>query len=403
MSISNTRSSGFDIINRLAGIALFLYIICTTAFENNPGTSKYATITLYSFILLSSFYILLKGKVKVNYYNIAIFIYGIFLMISWLYTPDKEYGLKTLYWYFTCGILTFLVINYIDTKEKINLIIKAYIIGGFVLCMLALKIYGWDIFNQIERSRYGIRVGGELGNENSIGLACGYSILFSVYLMMYTKLRKKFFLLYMIVIICCFILAMLTSSKKALVLIILGTILLFISKGTEKTGIFNRLKYLIISFVILFLFKFLLQNVKAFWYINMRVEEFINTIFGTGAASLSDIKRLHMIKQGLEVFRSNPYVGRGVAVSKYYFGTYSHNNYVEILMNTGAIGFIIYYSSYFISLIRLINSLNSFFLCSNDSLFTLYFFSLLFQIPCQRIRVPMIAILLFELSSRTDK
>ena len=61
-----------------------------------------------------------------------------------------------------------------------------------------------------------------------------------------------------------------------------------------------------------------------------------------------DYLRIYMIKKSLEKFILNPVFGNGVYASSYYLGTYSHNNYTEILVNTGMLGFLAFYWPYYI-------------------------------------------------------
>lgn len=64
-------------------------------------------------------------------------------------------------------------------------------------------------------------------------------------------------------------------------------------------------------------------------------------------------------REGLLVFFENPLTGIGVSNSKYYLvaphhddiGTYSHNNYVELLLNGGIPAFLIYYGFQFYLLV----------------------------------------------------
>ena len=53
-----------------------------------------------------------------------------------------------------------------------------------------------------------------------------------------------------------------------------------------------------------------------------------------------------MIKTGWTAFMESPLIGKGLYASYKYFATYSHNNFIEILMNTGIIGFAIFYYPY---------------------------------------------------------
>lgn len=71
-----------------------------------------------------------------------------------------------------------------------------------------------------------------------------------------------------------------------------------------------------------------------------------STIDGGGEASF--VKRLTFAGRGLELFAQKPMLGWGLHQFQYVSGfrTYSHSNYIELLVNNGLIGFCIYYSIY---------------------------------------------------------
>lgn len=53
--------------------------------------------------------------------------------------------------------------------------------------------------------------------------------------------------------------------------------------------------------------------------------------------------RIELAIGGLSIGADNPWLGVGLGHSEEYFGTYTHNNYVEVFMTTGAIGLVLYY------------------------------------------------------------
>jgi len=341
----------YKIIDKATTFVLIIYIIALTAFENYAPTTWIASYSLYLFLFVAFIWVLLKGRIKLTYYSIIMLIYGALLALSLFWAKDSNYGFTTLYWYMTCVILTFFVANYVDSKEKFYTIINTYIIAGVVLSLLLYNVYGLDIFNAAANSKYGLRLGGEIGNSNAIGLSLAFSVCFALYFLVDFKnsLIKK--VLYIASICIIGPVLFLSGSKKALFVLLFGILYIFMTYKTDKTIIFSKLKGISISIVFLFLVYWLLNNVSAFWYIGQRVNEMLLTFQGQGV-STTDLSRINMINTSIEQFGNAPFLGNGIAHSKVVFGTYSHNNYVEILMNTGIIGFLIYYSVYLISIYK---------------------------------------------------
>ena len=96
------------------------------------------------------------------------------------------------------------------------------------------------------------------------------------------------------------------------------------------------------------------MNVPVFYeIIGSRMESFFAFLNGdVSHADGSSKIRSQMIKMGLERWIQSPILGYGFDSFKYYNQSvtghfyYSHNNFVEILYNTGIIGFVLYYWYY---------------------------------------------------------
>lgn len=336
------------IFDKLTSLILVIYIISVTAFENYVSTNWIATYSLYIFMVIALISIILKGKAKFTYYNIIMIIYGVLLALTLYWTKDSSYGFTTFYWYMTCVVITFFVANHVDSIERFYFVINAYILGGIVLSLLLYNIYGLNIFSIAANSKYGIRLGGVIGNSNAIGLSIAFSICFALYMLTNFKHKKNKKIIHIVSIVISLPILFLSGSKKALFVLLFGIIVIFLTYHTDKRIILNKIKGILIIGGLLLLVYWLLNNVSAFWYINQRINEMFFTINGEGA-STTDLSRINMVNISLREFSNAPLFGNGIAHSKAIFGTYSHNNYVEILMNTGIVGFLIYYSSYFIS------------------------------------------------------
>ena len=59
-----------------------------------------------------------------------------------------------------------------------------------------------------------------------------------------------------------------------------------------------------------------------------------------------------MIQYGMDYFKERPLLGHGIENFRYLYAqevgkeTYSHNNYIELLVNNGIVGLLLYYSFY---------------------------------------------------------
>lgn len=332
-------------IQKLWSFSIFAYIVCMIAFNGTKDTAIYNTISLFFFIGISAINILKNAKVRFNSYVLSLVAYGAFLLIAYYYSPVQSQAVGTIYDFFTMCVICICIINYIDTEEKVYFLLNAYIVGGLCLWLYAFSIYGLDIFNTIIRSTYIVRVGAEVGNTNSVGMRYAFSVLFSVFFLINKKNGPKKSMFYIVVIVICSIFALLTGSKKALILLVLGIIVLLLFKKEYRNVLIKKIGLIIFGTCIIVLLVYIIQNVEIFRTVNHRLDDLIQLIT-IGSGNSSDQKRIRFIKEGLEVFSNYPIFGRGTKASYYYFATYSHNNYVEILMNTGIVGFIIFYCIY---------------------------------------------------------
>lgn len=342
-----------SILDLLALLGLAIYIPSSVLY----ASSSIADISQLLFLGVVLAKIIFSGKIRFNYFFWASLIYTIILGISYLYAPDKTIGYQHVYRSIIGLIFTFFVINYIDNKRKIMLILKIYAFVGMIAFIYVIYIYGTDVFSLA--SHNALRLGSEMGGENSnivniMGLASGYGIIISTFLLTKDNI-VKYRILYIVNCLAGLSIAMLTASKKAFILILIGTpIVIYLSTGRATFS--KKLKYFFLSIITLIFIYIVVTSIDSFWYMEERINEMFIVLMGkgtSGASGTSDIYRLNLIKQGIKSFLEAPILGNGAGYSIYLFGTYSHNNYIELLMNTGLLGFITYYSSYIISIIRL--------------------------------------------------
>ena len=82
--------------------------------------------------------------------------------------------------------------------------------------------------------------------------------------------------------------------------------------------------------------------------INYRMEQLGKNLSGKGGGDSSSATRANMIIDGWNLYKDRILTGYGInnyrIVSRY--RTYAHNNFIEILVDTGLIGFVLYYFIY---------------------------------------------------------
>jgi O-antigen ligase len=61
-----------------------------------------------------------------------------------------------------------------------------------------------------------------------------------------------------------------------------------------------------------------------------------------------------MMQQGIKLWQQHPFLGGGFAAFERLSGyeTYAHNNFVELLCNTGVLGLLLYYAIYVYTLLK---------------------------------------------------
>lgn len=342
-------------LQKLWSFSIFAYIVCMTAFNGTESTAILNRVSLYIFLLVSAANIMVLKKVRVNFFIVSMFVYLAVLIIAYFYTPSPKEGYEVLYDFITVCIICLFTVNYVDNEDRLYFILDAFIVGGLCLCIYGYSLYGSSVFNEVVSSTYIVRVGTELGNANTVGMSYAYAVLFSLFMLINGKGRRAKNILYVLTILVCSVFTLLTGSKKAFLLLGLGVVVIFFLKKEYRYAFLKKSLLVLFGIGLLAILINMVRNVEMFRTINLRLDELI-LLFTSGSGNESDSVRVSLIKGGLEVFGSYPILGRGTAASYYYFGAYTHNNYVEILMDTGIVGFIVFYSSYAGILFRLVAS-----------------------------------------------
>lgn len=236
-------------------------------------------------------------------------------------------------------VLFFIVYNvFYENKNAHAQFIRAIYIAGISLCIYSVYVYGID--GIIDGMTSGRRLGKEIGQENIYGMNLATTAIIGFYYFFYKKGNRIF---HLAVVASSFILAMSSGSRKALLMVIFGCFYLVI----KEYGFRRIYKIVIVLLVLILVFNMVIQ-LPIFNLVRERMEMGMETITGSGNGDKSAGNRIIHIERGFNLFKEKPFVGYGadnyrVASGS---GTYSHNNFIEVLVDFGVIGFLIYYSMY---------------------------------------------------------
>lgn len=265
------------------------------------------------------------------------FFYGLVLTRYHIFNAD--------YFLFMLIITLVNMLLFIDApiKDMIEIFIKACVFASVGVCLF-IFINEWSMITS------GVTRIGETGsgNVNTIAVRLGIMSIPCLY-KLYIEKKYRYFIPYIIVTLT----MLLTGSKKSLIFIIIGFAIF-----TTLKNKFRFHKY-IIPLLLVAIMMFLIFKIDFLYnIIGRRLVDFIGAVgFNIDGAqySRSTTLRLLMYKKGLEAFETKPIFGGGWFYFAHYTGmnTYSHSNYIELLVTYGIFGFSIYYSMFLKILIKL--------------------------------------------------
>ena len=313
---------------------------------------KYAMLlSVFACVL---FYCISNGWIitlQVESYHRHIYAITLFFFCSCLWAWNLGEALSksiTLLEISICMTLLYMCFSNIENGER--MLAKIIIFAGYAEWIFLVFYYGLGtIMNS------SIRLSGDVGNANYIGMLMAMSIITTVYFILF----EEFKVYYIFSVVNIYFLAI-SQSRTALIGTVVGVFILLILKCLEQRHFLNIILNATLYFGVFILAVYFLSKASMFEEMNDRIHNLIVAFTGQGTmlnGERSVSIRETMIEAGIEQFKSNPILGIGIGngfnISLIAVGrnTYLHNNFIEILVDVGIVGFALYYSFYF-SLIK---------------------------------------------------
>ena len=327
-------------INKIV-IFLFLIIYCGCYYQ------QYLLFISFSYLLLvcTFIYNLVMHK-KIIYVrfvltSIVFLLYSVFSAL-WANKFDLSYNASIQL--AKSSLFAMLFITLIDSKENFRWALFSFSLAGVVYSMLYVQnvdiaSLGADRITTNENSD------SILPNVNTVGLFLSLSFVYFFYSYFYRK--KSYFLLIAAV---SFIIIFLLVARKSIVSLAICILMMLYKLNSSA-----RIKIILLSLLFISLL-FVYIPTEYLSFVSERLAQlnfFSNQI---NELDESDANRILLLKSGFFYGMDSPILGNGyysfsqLLLKEYGFATYSHNNFIEIFVGGGIIGFTLYYSLYYIVL-----------------------------------------------------
>lgn len=323
-------------------ILILCFIFASVIFETGDNLLKLIKVL---FFLPCYIYILKSRKLYADTYVKWMFCFAAFagLSFTWaLSVSSAAYRYQTLILNMICIYCLLVYIN--NRTDRIKLILKALTFAPILLGMRVIISYGWLAFAATRE------IAG-LMSPNAIGMRAGIAVVLGAYFL-FTEQKHR--ILYLLSMVLNTSIVVMTGSRKAVFFIVIPLLLYYI--GNQKNSL-KFFKSFVLSGILVGGVAYAMLHIPYIYeMVGSRMEMLLKGFMHIGQTDGSTSLRLAMIDWGLEWFKLKPWFGYGInnymnllGTMDTTFGTagvYAHNNYIEMLVNLGLTGTIIYYFIY---------------------------------------------------------
>ncbi len=348
--MTNTKNSKNKkpLFQRLGEFFYIVYLITLYLFVDRDETLVISNIAFILFAGCTLFVLIQRKRIYIGKKILTAYIAFTWMYATTFWSINSYLANERMNTMWLLFILFFLTYNLFYEKEDAHAyLLKGLYIAGIALIIYSIKTYGISEVIDMMSAEGGVRLGSEINQENSFGMMNAITIIIAFYYLLY---KKSYKLLHVIVIAGAFLFAMSSGSRKALLMMCLGVLFLIY----KRYGIKKLYKVIAVGVVVVLLFMMVIK-LPMFDLIRGRMESTFDSLNGESMGDSSQRLRSRMIATGWELFKDRMLIGYGAnnfcILSGY--GTYAHNNFIEILVDFGLVGFILYYLIYLIAVKKL--------------------------------------------------
>lgn len=337
----------------ISEFAIFIFLLIT----GNAELSMQSLIFWPNLIIqLAAIMILMsKHKCVIRYFMFFYLAFLAYVGLSMCWALNVDYTRVKFILLLEYALPLTVVSSYVSDKGRLMRCLRLFISAALINVIYVMSFVGLN--NLRATSENFIETA---WNANSIGLMMAYSS-FALFYLHYNRksyVPGKMWLNYPIGIFCVLTLVI-SASRKALV-VLMG----FIAISYLITNKNRILKFFEVLIAVVIAF-FLIMKVPILYNsIGIRMEGLLGL---AGTIDVSTSIRMEMIELGGKWIKEKSLIGYGfdnfrtlyyAYLPRPWNDTYSHNNYIELLVGGGIIGLVLYYQRYFYLLASAIKSKN---------------------------------------------
>ena len=327
--------------NILIGLVLFGFAISGSS--NLPLHYVGSVLLIFYWLFISRSFKLNSLLIIYSCFTIYAFFSGILVSVN------KETFFIHAFLLIQLCFISILVFNIFKAEKNLINFSLIWILIGVVLTIGPFIGIGDDLSLRF----YGLRYMGLTENPNVLGMYINYSLISILYLL--SKLKKqKIIIFFLVSILILSILAIFSTGSRKSIISFLLILLTYITYQYKF-----KLKNIVYATLVILTLWLSFDNLTEL----TQDSSLINRLSSDELESGID-GRTNLIKSGFNVFLDYPLTGTGLANWSYnsnlpYF-KYSHNYYIEVLANTGIIGFILIIGIYCKLTIYVLNLLKNY-------------------------------------------
>lgn len=335
-------------LHKLIKLVICLYVIIIVYVDSigDPAV-KFIRLILVAVMLV---YLVKKHSIVLSHYCFWAIIFLIYNFIMIQYAMYKDYAQQYAVSLMYILIVNILICQFLLREEIYDELWIAFIIGAILKATKAFSVNGLFVFLNSRKI--------ENVSANSIGMYCAFSVVFAFMYIQRSKqdskqnrqlsyLKTGFICWFSVILNCIFVL--LSASRKAILFMLIPIVVWLILKSKNSMQILRNVILVCIGIIFIYI---ALMNVSFLYnFVGHRIESLIQGLLGS-VTDKSTNTRLLLIEIGIQWFKQRPIWGYGllnfkalniaIRSSDYY----AHNNYIELLVDCGLVGTVIYYSLY---------------------------------------------------------